>query len=115
MTILDTNIVINRVKHRKTIYEDITAVTFIEIPKIVYYKHFYGGIIFPIRYDYILAHKLQLELLKLGKPQAFSDLLIAAIAINRDEELITSDCDFKSINEATKKMNYLLKLKIMEC
>ncbi len=55
----------------------------VEYPRIVYYKHFYGGIIFPIRQDFILAHKLQLELLKIGKPQTFSDLLIAAIVINR--------------------------------
>jgi len=73
MTVLDTSIVIDRVKLRKRINEDITVVTFIEFPKIIYYKYFYGGVIFPIRQDFILAHKLQLELLKIGKPQAFSD------------------------------------------
>ncbi|MEM2020625.1 MAG: hypothetical protein QXP80_00140 [Zestosphaera sp.] len=44
---------------------------------------------FPVKYDFILAHKLQLSLLEVGKPQAFPDLLIASIAINRGEELIT--------------------------
>jgi hypothetical protein len=45
-------------------------VTFIEYPRIVYYKHFGGRVIFPLRGDYLLAHKLQLALLKIGGPQA---------------------------------------------
>jgi len=113
MTILDTSIVIDRVKLRKRINEDITVVTFIEFPKIIYYKYFYGGVIFPIRQDFILAHKLQLELLKIGKPQAFSDLLVAAIVINRDEELITRDQDFKHISGVAEKIGYSMKLKIL--
>jgi len=58
MIILDTSIVIDRVKLRKHINEDIAVVTFIEYPRIIYYKHFYGGIIFPVKQDYIIAHKL---------------------------------------------------------
>ena len=82
MTILDTSIVIDRVKSRKPINEDITVVTLVEYPKIVYYKYFYGGVVFPIRQDFILAYKLQLELFKLGKPQAFSDLLGSVSSCN---------------------------------
>jgi len=113
MTVIDTNIVIDRVKSRKSINEDITVVTFVEYPGIIYYKHFYGGIIFPIKQDFIIAHKLQLELIKIGKPQAFSDLLVAAIVINRDEELITKDQDFKYISNAAMKLGYTMKLKIL--
>ncbi len=113
MTILDTNIVIDRVKLRKPINEDITAVTLVDYPKIVYYKHFYGGIVFPIKQDFILAHRLQLELLRMGRPQAFSDLLIATIAINRDEELITRDQDFEYISNAAKTLGYSRKVKIV--
>jgi len=47
--------------------------------------------------DYELAYKLQLKLMKAGKPKPFSDLLIAAICINRNEELIINDEDFKDI------------------
>ena len=43
MTILDTSVVIDKVKLRKPINEDVTAVTLVEYPKIVYYKYFYGG------------------------------------------------------------------------
>ncbi len=112
MTILDTSVVIDKVKLRKPINEDITVVTLIEYPRIVYYKYFYGGVVFPIRQDFILAHRLQLELLKIGKPQAFSNLLIAAIVINRDEELITRDQDFKYISDAAKILGYSMKVRI---
>lgn len=43
LTLLDTSIVINRVKGREPVREDITFVTFVEYPRIIYYKHFYGG------------------------------------------------------------------------
>ena len=48
MTVLDTSIVIDKVRLRKPINEDITVVTLVEYPKIVYYKYFYGGVVFPI-------------------------------------------------------------------
>lgn len=113
MSIFDTSVVVSRVKLRKPINEDITVVTLVEYPRIIYYKHFYGGVIFPIRQDFILAHKLQLELLKIGKPQAFSDLLVAAIALNRDEELVTHDQDFKYISDVAKRIDYSMKLKLL--
>jgi len=113
LTILDTSVVIDRVKERKPIHEDITAVTFVEYPRIIYYKHFYGGIILPIRDDFILAHKTQLELLRMGEPQAFADLLVAAIAVNRDEELVTRDEDFKHIHQALERLGYRMKLKLV--
>lgn len=43
MVVLDTNVVIERIKKREEIKENITAVTFVEYPKIVYYKKFYGN------------------------------------------------------------------------
>ncbi|MEM2027738.1 MAG: DNA-binding protein [Candidatus Bathyarchaeia archaeon] len=83
MTILDTSVAVERAKSRRPINEDITAVTLVEFPRIVYYKLFSGRVIFPIRHDFMLAHRLQLGLLELGKPHALSDLLVASIAINR--------------------------------
>jgi len=113
LTILDTSIVIDRVRENKPINEDITAVIFVEYPRIIYYKYFYGGIIFPIKNDFVLAHRIQLELLKMGKPQAFADLLVAAIAVNRDEELVTRDTDFTHISKAVEKLGYRMKLKLI--
>ena len=97
MVILDTSVVIDRVKRREEISENLTVVTFVEYPKIVFYKKFNGNIIFPTEEDYILAHKLQLELLRVGIAKPFADILIASICINRDGELITKDEDFLDI------------------
>ena len=113
MTILDTSIAIDRVRERKPIWEDITAVTLVELPRIIYYKQFHGGIIFPIRDDFILAHRIQLELLRIGKPQAFADLLVASIALNRGEELVTRDRDFLDIRRAAVNLGYEMKLRII--
>jgi predicted nucleic acid-binding protein len=43
MTILDTSVTIDRIRSRKPIDEDITAVTFIEYPRIVYYNTLWKG------------------------------------------------------------------------
>jgi predicted nucleic acid-binding protein len=67
-------------------------------------------VIFPIYEDYIVAHRLQLALIGLGKPQAFSDLLVAAVAINRGEELAARDRDFDVIAEAAGALGLRLRV-----
>ena len=69
MAVLDTNAVIERVRRKEEITEDITGVTFVEFPRIVKYSKFSGNVLFPILDDYILAHRLQEELLRRGKPR----------------------------------------------
>lgn len=73
MVVLDTSVIIERVKRKEEIREDITVVTFVEYPKIVRYKKFYGKILFPDIQDFILAYKIQSELVKLGKAKSFAD------------------------------------------
>jgi predicted nucleic acid-binding protein len=85
-------------------------VTFIEYPRIVYYKHFSGRVIFPLRGDYLLAHKLQLALLKIGRPQAFSDLITAAVVLSRGEELLTYDEDFEEISAAAERLGLFMRI-----
>ena len=65
--------------------------------------------VFPVYEDYIVAHRLRLGLIGLGKSQAFSDLLVAAVAINRGEEA-TRDSDFEVIGEAARVLGLLLKV-----
>ena len=60
-----------------------------------------GDIIFPTFGDFILAHRLQLRLMSIGKPKGFADLLIASICINRGERLLTRDRDFLDIAEVS--------------
>ncbi|MCI4439545.1 DNA-binding protein [archaeon] len=61
------------------------------------------------RKDILLALELQIKLRKTGKLKGLSDLLIAAISIKRQEELLSSDEDFEDI---VKVCN--LKLKIVK-
>jgi predicted nuclease of predicted toxin-antitoxin system len=51
--------------------------------------------------------------MEMGKPQQATDLVIAAIAIRLGEELVTMDKDFKDIAEATRKLGYDLKLRLI--
>ena len=101
MVVLDTSVVIERFKSNEEIEENITVVTLIEFPKISGYKHFKGSVYFPTIDEYSLAFELQKKLYEHGKPKAFSDLVIASISINRAEELITKDSDFKNIAEVS--------------
>jgi len=92
--ILDTNIVIRRIKSHKPIVENITIVTVIEYPFVLSYSGFRGNVYFPSYEDYELAYKIQLELASKDLMKGFADLLIAAISINNNEELMTNDRDF---------------------
>ncbi len=113
MTIYDTSVVIDRARKGEHIDGDVTAITLVEYPRIIYYKKFEGDVKFPVREDYILAHRLQLKLLEMGRPQQASDLIIAAIAIRLREELVTMDSDFKDIAEAARELGYDFKLKLV--
>lgn len=97
MTVLDTGIVIEHVKRGKEIREYVTAITVAEFPPLLKYRKFYGKVLYPTREDINLAIEIQMRLRTLGKPKPFSDLLIAAICINRGEELITTDRNFEDI------------------
>ena len=108
MVILDTSIVIERFKGNEEIKENITVATLIEFPRISGYKLFRGSVYFPTIDEYSLAFELQKKLYERGKPKAFSDLVIASISINRNEELITRDIDFRNIATVSN-----LKLKVL--
>jgi len=69
----------------------------LEYPPILKYLKFYGKIYYIRRSDLNLALKIQIDLRKIGAQKPISDILIASICINRDEELITNDDDFLDI------------------
>jgi predicted nucleic acid-binding protein len=67
-----------------------------------------SAVIFLIqRKDILLALELQIKLRKLENPKGLLDLLIVAISINRQEELLSSDFE-----DIVKVCN--LKLKIVK-
>lgn len=101
MKLLDTMILREKIRNKEEIEEYTTIVNIIEFPKIITYKKFKGKVIFPDKPDYELALRLQVKLAKIGKMKPFSDLLIAAIAINRDLELVTRDKHFLDIRKVS--------------
>lgn len=91
------------------IRENIAEVSVIEYPSILNYDKFHGKIHLIQRGDILLALEMQIKLREAGKPKGLSDLLIAAISINRQEELLSSDEDFEGIMKICG-----LKLKIVK-
>ncbi|MBS7248272.1 MAG: hypothetical protein KIH04_08360 [Candidatus Freyarchaeota archaeon] len=65
MTILGTSVAVERAKSRRPINEDMTAVTLVEFPRIVYYKLFLVAELYFLSEMTLLAHRLQLGLLRL--------------------------------------------------
>jgi len=79
----------------------------IEYPSILEYSRFKGDVIFPTIKDYYTAYEIQKKLMIEGRMKGFADILIASIAINNNEELVTDDKDFIDIAEVSP-----LKLKL---
>ena len=52
MSVIDTNIAIEKVKKNEEIYDDITEVTLAEYPPILEYQKFFGKVIVIGRKDY---------------------------------------------------------------
>ena len=94
MPVLDTSVLIDKIRKNEEIYENITEISVLEYPPILKYRKFYGYI---KRSDLNLALKIQIKLRKIGNPKPIPDVLIAAICINRNKELITKDKDFLDI------------------
>ncbi len=94
----DTSAVIELVVKRKRKYIPgaVTIFTLIEYPPSIKYV---PEIIYPTKRDYAQAIKWQITLRKQGNPLPAVDLLIAAIAFNRDMELVTLDNHFKTIRQ----------------
>jgi hypothetical protein len=106
--IIDTNLVIDKIRKREIVNESITVVTLIEYPYILEYSGFTGDVIFPTMKDYYLAYEIQKRLMMKDKMKGFADILVAAIAIGNNEKLLTNDKDFIDIAEVSS-----LKLEVV--
>lgn len=97
MSVLDTSVLIDRIRENDEIMDNITEITVLEYPPILKYPKFRGRIHYLRRPDLKLALDIQIKLRKLGNQKPIPDILIASICINRNEELITKDDDFIDI------------------
>lgn len=107
--ILDTSIVLEKVRRKEEINENVTSVSLIEYPPLKDYKKFRGKIFFINKEDQIQAVMLQARLREIGFPMSVGDLLIAAACINRDEALLTKDKDFLVIQKVEPRLRIILK------
>ncbi|WP_233437686.1 DNA-binding protein [Candidatus Korarchaeum cryptofilum] len=78
MPVLDTNILIEKIRRNEEIWENITEVTVLEYPPVLKYLKFYGKIYY-LRRPLNLALKIQIGLRKLGAQKSIPDILIASI------------------------------------
>lgn len=109
MVVLDTNVILDRIKGRSNIRENVTVVSVIEFPLILKYVKFKGKVYYPKLEDFKKAYKIQEKLYQIGNMKNFADLLIATICINKVEKLVTKDTDFKDIAEASHLEVEILK------
>ena len=109
MVVLDTNVIIDRIKGKANIQENVTAISVIEFPLTLKYVKFKGKVYYPKLEDFKKAYKIQEKLYQIGKMKSFADLLIAAICINKREKLVTKDTDFKDIAETSDLEVEILK------
>ena len=65
-------------------------------------------VIYPSSDDYDEALRIAVDLLSEGTPIGSSDIIIAAIALNRDLTLVTMDRDFEYIKSVRPKLRLKL-------
>lgn len=107
--ILDTSVIIEKVKNREVIKENITSVSLIEYPPIKDYEKFRGRVFFFNEEDQVQAVLLQVKLREIGSPMSAGDLLIAAVCVNRNEALLTKDKDFLVIQKVEPRLRIILE------
>ena len=99
--ILDTSKIIERVRDSEEIRENICLISSVEYPPVLNSELLKGEVFTLTPEDQVLAVGIQKELRENGSAEPAPDILIAAVAINRNEKLLTSDKDFQKISENT--------------
>ncbi|ALM76144.1 type II toxin-antitoxin system VapC family toxin [Thermococcus barophilus] len=92
----DTNILIEARKSKKPLYGYTTILNLIEYPKAALFELIF---LYPSKEDYKLAVKMSKELIKKGNPIPAVDILIAAMALNRNFTMVTKDKHFLLIKD----------------
>jgi PIN domain len=101
MSIIDTSLLIDRMREGKKIDENVSMISVIEHPMLMAYARFSGRVLYPELEDLERALELQRKLVERGKMKSSSDLIIAATCINYGETLLTADKDFEDISKVS--------------
>lgn len=100
----DTNVLIDMMREGVDEIEgSTTSLNLIEFPKAAKFKEL--KVIVPGRDDFDLAFELASLLLKKGNPIPAVDLVIAAVALNRDMILHTTDKHFEMIQQVNNHLS----------
>jgi len=102
----DTSSLINAYKQRKQLRGYTTILNVVEFPKLLELKL---TVIYPSKSDYNLAIKLSKDLLKIGKPIPAIDIIIAAVALNRNMKLVTTDNHFVAIQKIRLGFEFVIE------
>ena len=102
----DTSSLINAFKQRKQLRGYTTILNVVEFPKLLKLKL---TVIYPSKSDYNLAIKLSKDLLKIGKPIPAIDIIIAAVALNRNMKLVTTDNHFAAIQKIRSGFEFVIE------
>lgn len=106
-SLYDTNILVDRMREGATSIQGFTTIlNLIEFPKAVTLTGL--DIILPGKDDYDKGFELSLLLLEAGTPIPGIDIILAAVAINRDLVLQTRDHHF----EYVRKINRAFRVRI---
>ena len=102
----DTSRLINAYKQRKQLRGYTTILNVVEFPKLLELKL---TVIYPSKSDYNLAIKLSKDLLKIGKPIPAIDIIIAAVALNRNMKLVTTDNHFAATQKIRSGFEFVIE------
>jgi len=102
----DTGSLIKAYKKRKRLMGYTTILNVVEFPKLLELKL---TVIYPSKSDYNIAIKLSKDLLKIGKPIPAIDIIVAAVALNRNMKLVTTDNHFDIIQEIKSDFEFVIE------
>ncbi len=102
----NTSSLINAYKQRKQVEGYTTILNVVEFPKLL---ELALTVIYPSKSDYNLAIKLSKDLLKIGKPIPAIDIIIAAVALNRNMKLVTTDNHFAAIQKIRSGFEFVIE------
>jgi len=102
----DTGSLIKAYKKRKRLMGYTTILNVVEFPKLLELKLI---VIYPSKSDYNIAIKLSKDLLKIGKPIPAIDIIVAAVALNRNMKLVTTDNHFDIIQEIKSDFEFVIE------
>ncbi|TFG26425.1 hypothetical protein EU528_14420 [Candidatus Thorarchaeota archaeon] len=107
-SLYDTNILIDRMREGATSVKGFTTIlNLIEFPKAVTLTNL--DIIIPGKDDYDKGFELSLLLLEVGTPIPAIDIILAAVAINRNLVLQTRDQHFEYVRKINREFQVQIK------